>query len=88
MCRYKPWFYKYVEELLRRGRPHEELVPMREYLLRHNRAIFWVVEDLLPGGNHPLFRLLFGWLLPPKPAFLKFTTTPGIRALTFTKQVS
>ncbi len=31
--------------------------------------------------------MLFGWLLPPKPAFLKFTTTPGIRAMTFTKQV-
>lgn len=34
-----------------------------------------------------LDRLLFGWLLPPKPAFLKFTTTPGVRAYTFTKQV-
>ncbi|XP_034245473.1 delta(24)-sterol reductase-like [Thrips palmi] len=84
---YKPWWYKYVESIMRSGRPHEELVPMREYLLRHNRAIFWVVEDMLPNGNHPLFRLLFGWLLPPKPAFLKFTTTPGIRALTFAKQV-
>ena len=26
-------------------------------------------------------------MLPPKPAFLKFTTTPGVRAMTFTKQV-
>lgn len=65
----------------------EEYIPLRQYLLRHNRAIFWVVEDMIPFGNHPLFRLLFGWLLPPKPAFLKFTTTPGIRAMTFTKQV-
>ena len=32
-------------------------------------------------------RFVFGWLLPPKVAFLKFTTTPGIRAMTFTKQV-
>ncbi|XP_052132022.1 diminuto-like protein [Frankliniella occidentalis] len=84
---YKPWWYKYVEGILRAGREHTELVPMREYLLRHNRAIFWVVEDMLPNGNHPLFRALLGWLLPPKPAFLKFTTTPGIRALTFAKQV-
>ncbi|EFX76695.1 hypothetical protein DAPPUDRAFT_106816 [Daphnia pulex] len=37
--------------------------------------------------NHVARWLLFGWLLPPKPAFLKFTTTPGIRAMTFTKQV-
>lgn len=42
---------------------------------------------MIPFGNNPLFRFLFGWLLPPKPAFLKFTTTPGIRKLTLTKQV-
>ncbi|CAG9859400.1 unnamed protein product [Phyllotreta striolata] len=83
---YKPWFYKYVETFLTRGK-HTELIPIREYLLRHNRAIFWVVESMIPFGNNPLFRLLFGWLLPPKPAFLKFTTTPGIRNFTFTKQV-
>lgn len=32
-------------------------------------------------------RWFFGWLCPPKPAFLKLTTTPAIRAMTFTKQV-
>ena len=26
-------------------------------------------------------------MLPPKPAFMKFTTTPVVRAMTFTKQV-
>jgi len=83
---YKPWFYKHVETFLTVGES-DEYIPLRDYLLRHNRAIFWVVEDMIPFGNHPLFRLLFGWLLPPKPAFLKFTTTPGIRAMTFTKQV-
>ncbi|VEN43663.1 unnamed protein product [Callosobruchus maculatus] len=83
---YKPWFYKYVEGFLSKGK-HTELIPLREYLLRHNRAIFWVVESMIPFGNNPLFRLLFGWLLPPKPAFLKFTTTPGVRNFTFTKQV-
>lgn len=66
---------------------HTELIPLEEYLLRHNRAIFWVVESMIPIGNHPLFRLLFGWLLPPKPAFLKFTTTAKIREYTFTKQI-
>lgn len=83
---YKPWFYKYVEGFLKKGK-HTELIPLREYLLRHNRAIFWVVESMIPFGNNVLFRILFGWLLPPKPAFLKFTTTPGIRSFTFTKQV-
>ncbi|CAH0695596.1 unnamed protein product [Spodoptera exigua] len=83
---YKPWFYKHVETFLEKGEA-EELIPLRDYLLRHNRAIFWVVEDMLSFGNDTLFRYLFGWLLPPKPAFLKFTTTPGVRAYTFTKQV-
>lgn len=83
---YKPWFYKHVQTFLKNGQG-VELIPLRHYLLRHNRAIFWVVEDMISFGNNPLFRLLFGWLLPPKPAFLKFTTTPGIRAYTFTKQV-
>ncbi|CAH0551811.1 unnamed protein product [Brassicogethes aeneus] len=85
---YKPWFYKYVETFINKEETkHTELVPIEDYLLRHNRAIFWVVESMIPFGNHPLFRFLFGWLLPPKPAFLKYTTTPGVRAYTFTRQV-
>jgi delta24-sterol reductase len=83
---YKPWFYKHVETFLAKGES-EEFIPINDYLLRHNRAIFWVMESMVPFGNHPLFRWLFGWLCPAKPAFLKFTTTPGVRAMTFTKQV-
>lgn len=83
---HKPWFYKHAENYLRTGRGYE-YVPLEDYLLRHNRAIFWVVETMIPFGNHPLFRWLLGWLLPPKIAFLKYTTTPGVRAMTFTKQV-
>jgi len=37
--------------------------------------------------NDPLFRFFLGWLYPPKPAFLKFTPTPRIRAMAFTIQV-
>ena len=51
------------------------------------QAIFWVLESMIPFGNHPLFLLLLGWMLPPKPAFMKLTTTPAVRAMTFTKQV-
>lgn len=83
---YKPWFYKYVQTFLKKGK-YVELIPLQEYLLRHNRSIFWVVESMIPFGNNPIFRALAGWLLPPKPAFLKFTTTPGVRAYTFVKQV-
>lgn len=83
---YKPWFYKHVESFLDKGES-EEFIPLREYLLRHDKAIFWVLESMIPFGNHPLFLLCLGWMLPPKPAFMKFTTTPAIRAMTFTKQV-
>jgi len=83
---YKPWFYKHVETFLTSGQG-EEYIPLREYLLRHDKAIFWVLESMIPFGNHPAFLALLGWMLPPKPAFMKLTTTPVVRAMTFTKQV-
>lgn len=82
---YKPWFYKHVESFCKKG--GEEYIPLESYLLRHNRAIFWVLESMIPFGNHPIFRFFLGWLCPPKPAFLKFTTTQAIREMTFAKQV-
>ncbi|MCA9710192.1 MAG: hypothetical protein KDK70_30410, partial [Myxococcales bacterium] len=83
---YKPWFFKHVESFLD-GPGGEELIPLRHYLHRHDRAIFWTLRDMIPFGNHPAFRLLLGWMCPPRIQFLKLTTTPGIRELTFTKQV-
>lgn len=84
---YKPWFYKHVETFLWREQPGEEYIPLRHYLMRHNRSIFWVVADMIPFGNHPVFRWLLGWLMPPRIAFIKFSTTPAVREMTFTKQV-
>ncbi len=83
---YKPWFYTHVETFLTRGEG-EEYIPLSHYMLRHNRSIFWVVEHMIPGGNHPLFRALLGWMMPPRIAFLKFSTTPAVRKMTFTMQV-
>ncbi len=83
---YKPWFFKHVESYLA-GEGGEEFIPLRHYLHRHDRAIFWTLQDMIPFGNHPVFRVLFGWMCPPRIQFLKLTTTPGIRELTFTKQV-
>jgi delta24-sterol reductase len=82
---YKPWFYKHVETFL--AGEGDEYVPLQHYLMRHNRSIFWVVADMIPSGNHPLFRALLGWMMPPKIAFLKFSTTPAVRRMTFTLQV-
>jgi delta24-sterol reductase len=86
---YKPWFYTHVRQFLDlpSGEEGDEYVPLRHYLLRHNRSIFWVVEHMIPGGNHPAFRALLGWMMPPKIAFLKFSTTPAVRKMTFTMQV-
>ena len=80
------WWYKHCERHLECGRA-VEYVPLRHYLLRHNKSLFWVVADMVPFGNAPWFRWLFGWLLPPKPAFLKFSTTDAVRKMTFTHQV-
>uniref|UniRef100_A0A7S1XAP7 Delta(24)-sterol reductase n=1 Tax=Compsopogon caeruleus TaxID=31354 RepID=A0A7S1XAP7_9RHOD len=73
---YQPWFYKYVEDLLRlpEGAVHVEYVPTRDYLHRHTRSLYWECEMLLPFGNHPLFRYFLGWLMPPRVSFLKLTT--------------
>ncbi|KAJ1971452.1 hypothetical protein H4R35_005248 [Dimargaris xerosporica] len=76
---WKPWFYKHVEGFLESG-GGDEYIPLRHYFHRHTRSIFWKLEELVPFGNHPLYRYLLGWLGAPKIAFLKlFTHTPEIR---------
>lgn len=35
--------------------------------------------DLIPFGNHPLYRYTLGWLGAPKVSFIKKTMTPQIR---------
>ncbi|MBK7830086.1 FAD-binding protein [Nannocystis sp.] len=84
---YKPWFFKHVETFLWKDGESEEYVPLRHYLMRHNRSIFWVVQHMISFGNHPVFRWLLGWLMPPRIQFIKFSTTPAVREMTFTKQV-
>ncbi|MCX4248011.1 FAD-binding oxidoreductase [Paraliomyxa miuraensis] len=83
---HKPWFFEHVRQKLQ-GNGDEEYIPLRDYLHRHDRAIFWTLRDMIPFGNHPAFRWTLGWMCPPRIQFLKLTTTPGIRELTFTKQV-
>ena len=33
---WKPWFFKHVQATLARGLPREELIPLRQYLMRHD----------------------------------------------------
>lgn len=78
---FKPWFYKHVEGFLTHGKS-DEYIPLRHYYHRHSRSIFWELEPLIPFGNHPIYRWLFGWLGAPKVSFLKLTTTSEIRKAT------
>jgi delta24-sterol reductase len=78
---YQPWFYKHVEIYLEAGREGVEYIPLRHYLHRHTRSYFWTMEEIIPFGNHPLFRWLLGWALPPRIELLKYTETETTRRL-------
>lgn len=38
-------------------------------------------QDIIPFGNNPVFRWLFGWMVPPKISLLKLTQGETIRRL-------
>ncbi|KAJ8955381.1 hypothetical protein NQ318_003478 [Aromia moschata] len=78
---YKPWFFIHVRDKLKGNTPSTEYIPLRDYYHRHTRSIFWELQDIVPFGNNPLFRLLLGWLMPPKISLLKLTQTEAIRKL-------
>lgn len=79
---WKPWFFKHVQSKLSDGAPSTEYLLLRDYYHRHTRSMFWEMEMMLPIGNQPLCRLLFGWALPPKVSFLKLTQSELTRRLT------
>ncbi|XP_063399264.1 delta(24)-sterol reductase-like isoform X1 [Mytilus trossulus] len=77
---WKPWFFKHVEEFLESG-PAVEYIPLRHYYHRHSRSIFWEIQDIIPFGNHPVFRYLCGWTVPPKISLLKLTQGEATKQL-------
>lgn len=80
---FKPWFYKHVQGKLDNNKKNElvEYIPLRDYYHRHTQSLFWEMELMIPIGNHPLFRYLLGWLMPPKVSFLKISQTEMTRQL-------
>lgn len=40
-----------------------------------------VFQDIIPFGNNPIFRYLFGWMVPPKISLLKLTQGETLRKL-------
>ncbi|MEQ2182976.1 Delta(24)-sterol reductase, partial [Goodea atripinnis] len=78
---FKPWFFKHVESYLKGDHSGVEFIPLRQYYHRHTRSIFWELQDIIPFGNNPVFRWLFGWMVPPKISLLKLTQGETIRRL-------
>jgi len=78
---YKPWFYKHVETILREKKERIEYIPLRQYYHRHTRSMFWAMAEVIPFGNHPLHRFLFGWTMPPQISLMKYFETETTRRL-------
>uniref|UniRef100_A0A7E4ZQF1 Delta(24)-sterol reductase n=1 Tax=Panagrellus redivivus TaxID=6233 RepID=A0A7E4ZQF1_PANRE len=76
---YKPWFFEHVRSICTANQEIVEYIPLRDYYHRHSRSIFWEIKDLVPFGNHPLFRYTLGWAMPPKISLLKRTTPKSVR---------
>lgn len=38
-------------------------------------------QDIIPFGNHPIFRYLLGWLMPPEVSLLKLTQPEAVAKL-------
>ena len=38
-------------------------------------------QDIIPFGNHAVFRYLFGWMVPPKVSLLKLTQGDTVKEL-------
>jgi len=79
---WKPWFYKHVQKILNSKKKKVEYIPLTDYYHRHTQSLFWEMELMIPIGNHPVFRWLLGWLMPPKVSFLKISQTELTRQLT------
>jgi delta24-sterol reductase len=69
------------------GERYEELVPMQDYLMRHDRSMCMCLAQILPTANERWFRYTMGWMLPPNTTFLKGTRPAAERENTIRKQV-
>jgi len=77
---FKPWFFTHVAKFLETG-ADIEYIPLRDYYHRHTRSLFWEIQDIVTFGNHPLFRLLLGWAMPPNISIMKRLQTEELRKL-------
>ena len=50
--------------------------------------MFWELETLVPHGNNPMFRNIFGWMMPPKDPILKLAQGKSIKEIYETVHVT
>ncbi|KAH9605477.1 hypothetical protein KSS87_018876 [Heliosperma pusillum] len=75
---FKPWFYQHAQKALTKGE-FVEYIPTREYYHRHTRSLYWEGKLIIPFGDQLWFRILLGWMMPPKVSLLKATQADSIR---------
>lgn len=51
------------------------------HVAKSNFSCLSSLKDIIPFGNNPVFRYLFGWMVPPKISLLKLTQGEAIRKL-------
>ncbi|XP_068624749.1 delta(24)-sterol reductase-like [Battus philenor] len=83
---YSEWFFKQVMRHLNKFQQGNrntvvEYIPLRHYYHRHTRSLFWELQDIISFGNNPIFRYLFGWLMPPEVSLLKLTQPEAVGKL-------
>lgn len=81
---YKPWYFSHVQT---RPEGARELMPMRDYLMRHDRSICMTMLYLLPVANMAFYRYLWGWMIPPSVNFLKTLRPPNERVKSVKEQI-
>ena len=84
---FKPWFFKHVQDICQHKSEVTEIIPIYDYLMRHDRSMSMTMAYVLPFGNHWLFRYTLGWLLPPNMSLLKGSHTTKTREQSARKQV-
>ena len=84
---YKPWFYRHVEQSLKRG-PISEYIPVRHYFHRHTPSVFFNLRDLISFANTPWYRYLWAWMGAPKVSLIKLMQTREVRRQVFEYRVA
>eukprot|EP00271_Cylindrocystis_brebissonii_P015747 TRINITY_DN38741_c0_g1_i1.p1 TRINITY_DN38741_c0_g1~~TRINITY_DN38741_c0_g1_i1.p1 ORF type:complete len:573 (-),score=86.69 TRINITY_DN38741_c0_g1_i1:918-2636(-) len=75
---WKPWFYQHAASAIEKGE-FVEYIPTRQYYHRHTRSLYWEGKLILSFADQLWFRVLLGWMMPPKVSFLKLTQGEAIR---------